>query len=46
MDDLRKNGEGYLDLTAYEAMKKCKKRGGTIPQTLTYHIFHLRNGWI
>lgn len=25
MDDLRKNGEGYLDITAYEAMKNVRK---------------------
>ena len=25
MGDLRRNGEGYLDLTAYEAIKNVKK---------------------
>lgn len=40
MDDLRKNAEGYLDLTAYEAMKHMEKEDERFHKLL-HTIFYL-----
>lgn len=39
MDEMRKNGEGYLDPTAYAAFKNMAKDRGYLAKKLAYAIY-------